>query len=57
MLLTVDMLTALPHLQFISFSFLLPFGWPDMVIKFASYIAGLVSLDFGCEQIADDKPL
>ena len=38
---------SLPHLQFISFSFLLPFGWPSFVTELASYVASMVSFDFG----------
>ena len=38
---------SFPHLQFISFSFLLPFGWPSFVEEFASYVASVVSFDFG----------
>jgi len=43
----IFMSISLPHIQFGSFAFQLPFGWPDFVRKFASYIAGMISLDFG----------
>ena len=52
---------TLPHLQFISFSFTLPFGWPDFVEEFASYVSSLVSIDFGqitspeCADMTDDS--
>ena len=39
---------SLPHIQFISLSLLLPFGWPDFLAKIGSYISSLVSIDFGC---------
>ena len=39
---------SLPHIQFISLSLLLPFGWPEFLAKIGSYISSLVSIDFGC---------
>ena len=48
-------------MEFISFSFTLPFGWPDFVEEFASYVSSLVSIDFGqitspeCADITDDS--
>ena len=39
---------SLPHIQFISLSLLLPFGWPEFLSKIGSYISSLVSIDFGC---------
>ena len=38
---------SLPHIQFISFSLRMPFGWPDFVKEAASYVAAVFSFDFG----------
>ena len=48
---------SLPHIQFISLSLLLPFGWPDFLAKMGSYISSLVSIDFGCVCFAKPSAL
>ena len=56
----IFMSISFPHLQFISFSFVLPFGWPEWVEEFASYVVSVVSIDFGmltspeCADLTDD---